>query len=208
MRSLQAAPASPPHGRVARNPCDCDLASSKRLAVLLCSAAMTPTRVVATVIVAAAIMGWVVAVGRGDPLHDDKPIIGRIQAHVVDVADGDTINIEFRGDVHTVRLLGIDTPETHHPTKPVQCFGPEASEFTTQVLLGQTVELEFDQQRRDAYGRLLAWVWLDGELFNKTVVSVGNARLLLIPPNLAHGRTLLKAQQLAISTGVGLWAAC
>jgi micrococcal nuclease len=76
------------------------------------------------------------------------------------------------------------------------------------VLLGQTVELEFDQQRRDAYGRLLAWVWLDGELFNKTVVSVGNARLLLIPPNLAHGRTLLKAQQLAISTGVGLWAAC
>jgi micrococcal nuclease len=169
---------------------------------------MTPTRVVATVIVAAAIMGWVVAVGRGDPLHDDKPIIGRIQAHVVDVADGDTIDIEFRGDVHTVRLLGIDTPETHHPTKPVQCFGPEASEFTTQALLGRTVELEFDQQRRDAYGRLLAWVWLDGELFNKTVVSVGNARLLLIPPNLAHGRTLLKAQQLAISTGVGLWAAC
>ncbi|MCB0975322.1 MAG: thermonuclease family protein [Actinobacteria bacterium] len=169
---------------------------------------MTPMRVVATLIVAAAIMGWVVAIGRGDPLQNDKPVIGRIEVHVVGVADGDTIDVEFRGHVSTVRLLGIDTPETHHPNKPVQCFGPEASAWTTSTLMGATVELEFDQQRRDVYDRLLAWVWLDGELVNTTLVKLGYARLLLIPPNLAHGRALLTALESAQGRQAGLWASC
>ena len=79
---------------------------------------------------------------------------------VVEVLDGDTIVVARGNRRDTIRLLGIDTPETHHPTKPVQCFGPEASEYTTRRLSGQRVRLEDDVETHDIYGRHLAYVYL------------------------------------------------
>ena len=88
-------------------------------------------------------------------------------------------------------MLGVDTPETHHPTKPVQCYGPEASDWTRVRLLGQPVKLERDAETRDIYSRLLMYVSLDGERFNDELLRLGYARLLVIPPNGAHARAML-----------------
>ncbi|MGH9869160.1 MAG: thermonuclease family protein [Candidatus Polarisedimenticolia bacterium] len=90
-------------------------------------------------------------------------------AKVVAVVDGDTIKVELPSGVETVRLIGVDTPETIHPQKPVEHFGKEASAFTTRVSFGQVVRLEDDPQgaNRDKYARLLRYVFLpDGKLLN------------------------------------------
>src|SRR3954453_1316 len=109
---------------------------------------MTRSRVVVVVILAAASFGgW-----RLGQAHR----AATAEWTVVNVVDGDTIDVA-RGpdgrDTDTVRLLGIDTPETHHPTKPVECFGPEAAAFTKSQLEGRTVTLEDDVEPRDVYGR-------------------------------------------------------
>jgi micrococcal nuclease len=127
---------------------------------------------------------------------------------VADVVDGDTIEVAVAGRRETVRLLGVDTPETLHPHRPVECFGPEASAFTHSRLLGRTVRLTFDRVRRDRYGRLLAYVEVDGRRFNDVLLAGGYATLLVIPPNGAHGRTMLDRELEARRAGRGLWGAC
>src|SRR3989337_1271784 len=92
---------------------------------------------------------------------------------VTQVVDGDTIRVG-RGWRNTkVRLLGVDTPETVHPDKPVEFFGSEASEFTKKSLKGKKVHLEFEHlNQMDKYGRLLAYVYLsDGSLFNAELIK-------------------------------------
>ncbi len=108
----------------------------------------------------------------------------------------------------TIRILGVDTPETHHPTKPVQCFGPEASAYTHDRLLGRTVQLEDDVETHDVYGRRLAYVIVDGERFDDELLRLGYARLLVIPPNEMHARAMLQAELEARRAGRGLWGAC
>ncbi|MET0895698.1 MAG: thermonuclease family protein, partial [Acidimicrobiia bacterium] len=128
---------------------------------------------------------------------------------VVDVLDGDTIVVRRAGGANeTVRILGVDTPETHHPTKPVGCYGPEASAFTSRRLFGQVVTLEDDVQRRDIYHRRLAYVYLHGERFNDVLLRRGYARLLVIAPNGAHARMMLDEELDAEQHGRGLWGAC
>ena len=128
---------------------------------------------------------------------------------VVDVLDGDTIVVRRAGgQEETVRLLGIDTPETHHPTKPVECFGPEASAFTSRRLFGEVVTLEDDVETRDIYDRRLAYVYLDGARFNDVLLRRGYARLLVIEPNRAHARDLLDEELAAERDRRGLWGAC
>jgi micrococcal nuclease len=85
----------------------------------------------------------------------------------------------------------LDTPETHHPTKPVQCYGPEASAYTASRLFGQLVRLDDDVERRDIYGRRLAYVYLRGVNFEQELLRKGYARLLVIEPNHAHARDML-----------------
>ena len=96
-----------------------------------------------------------------------------IEATVVRVIDGDTIRVRVRGKVHTVRLIGVDTPETVHPTKTVQHFGAEASAYTKAALEGKTVTLEADPtgDTRDRYGRLLRYVHLDGQNFGDYILG-------------------------------------
>ncbi len=103
---------------------------------------------------------------------------GSSQATVVRVVDGDTIRVNLDGKEVTIRMIGLDTPETKDPRKPVQCFGQEASNKAVQLLNGATVYLEVDptQGTYDAYQRLLSYVWLsDGRLFNQLMIDEGYA---------------------------------
>ncbi len=132
-----------------------------------------------------------------------------VNATVVDTIDGDTIRVAYAdGRQDTVRLLGVDTPETHHPTKPVECFGPEASDHTRARLLGREVSLERDVEARDIYGRFLAYVVVDGTRYNDELLRDGYARYLVIAPNGAHARSLLAAELDAQHARRGLWGAC
>ncbi|MDR2257871.1 MAG: thermonuclease family protein [Treponema sp.] len=103
-----------------------------------------------------------------------------IQAEVVGHVDGDTIRVRIPnppaglGAVETIRLIGVDTPETVHPSRPVEVFGQEASDFTKTRLLGRPVHLAFDWDLRDRYGRLLAYIYTpDGRCFNAALVGEG-----------------------------------
>jgi len=148
---------------------------------------------------AASLGGWWLGVAR----HD-----ARGPVRVANVVDGDTIEVAVDGRRETVRLLGVDTPETVHPRRPVECFGPEASAFTQSRLLGRTVRLTFDRVQRDPYGRLLAYVEVDGRRFNDVLLAGGYATLLVIPPNGAHGRIMLERELEARRAGRGLWGVC
>jgi micrococcal nuclease len=142
------------------------------------------------------------------PAEASSPRPRRPSASVTRVVDGDTIEVTRPGGSEDVRLIGIDTPETVHPTVPVECFGPKASSFTNRSLLGRRVRLEFDEERRDHYGRLLAYVWLDGKLFNKVLVERGYAEVTIYEPNDAHEGALYAAESRARSTHRGAWGAC
>lgn len=93
--------------------------------------------------------------------------------HVERVIDGDTLMLE--GQVR-VRLIGVDTPETKHPRKPVEPLGPEATEFTRSQVENRDVKLGFDRERRDRYGRVLAYVYVDGKLLNEEIIRAGFSR--------------------------------
>jgi micrococcal nuclease len=153
-----------------------------------------------TVLAVASVLGlWL-----GDQRDDATPA-----ARVIEVIDGDTIIVAFAdGSTDTVRLLGINTPETHHPTRPVECFGPEAAAYTTRQLAGHIIRLEGDVESRDVYGRRLAYVLLRGQRFNDKLLRMGYARLLVIAPNRLHAHALLEAELAARHADRGLWAQC
>lgn len=130
---------------------------------------------------------------------------------VIETIDGDTIDVRIGYKRQRIRLLGIDTPETKDPRKPVQCFGREASERTDELLPpGTVVRLEHDIEKHDAYNRLLAYVWRasDGLFVNLDLVADGYADILSIPPNTAHADEFRAAMTAAKATPVGLWATC
>ena len=130
---------------------------------------------------------------------------------VVAVIDGDTVDVEVGGRTERVRLLGIDTPETVDPDRPVECHGPEASALTHSLLPdGTAVRLERDEEARDRYGRLLAYVFRvdDGVFVNLTVLAAGEAEILSIEPNHAYAAELAAAADAARSAGLGLWGGC
>ncbi len=92
---------------------------------------------------------------------------------VVKIVDGDTIKVKIGGSTETVRLIGVDTPETVHPNRPVEYFGKEASAFTKRMANGKSVRLEDDPEctNRDKYGRLLRYVYLpDGTMLNGLII--------------------------------------
>ena len=133
------------------------------------------------------------------------------RATVVRVIDGDTIVVHLGGRDENVRLIGLDTPETHKPDTPVECYGPEASGRMSALLPpGTTVRLVRDIEARDRYGRLLAYVYRDsdGLFIDATMLSEGFAGTLAIPPNLAHRVELDAAVAEAQSARRGLWQAC
>lgn len=163
----------------------------------------------AIVIAAASFSGW--WFGRNGPGTPSNPVAAtgsRFAARVIRTVDGDTVHVQTARGPDVVRLLGVNTPETHHPTKPVECFGPEASAFTERRLTGRSVELELDVEHRDKYGRLLAYVLLDGHRFNDELLRRGYAQVLIIAPNGVHARSMVEEELAAKRARVGLWGAC
>ncbi|MGE7602199.1 thermonuclease family protein [Peribacillus sp. NPDC097675] len=131
------------------------------------------------------------------------------KAEIVRVVDGDTVKIKTaNGREETVRLLLIDTPETVHPSKPVQPFGPEASKFTKELLpAGSEVEVETGIGERDKYGRLLAYFYVDGKMVNKLLLEKGLARVAYVyAPNTKYLDELEAIQKQAQKKEVGIWS--
>lgn len=150
-----------------------------------------------------------------EPGSDGAPAVGStsdpagaVTAKVLRVVDGDTIEVDLDGTTEDVRYIGIDTPETVKPDTPVQCFGPEASARNHELVEGRTVRLRFDRERRDAYGRLLAYVFVGDRLINAALVSGGFARTLEIAPNTSRAAELGRLEDKAGAAGRGLWQAC
>ncbi|HEX7017699.1 MAG TPA: thermonuclease family protein [Patescibacteria group bacterium] len=139
---------------------------------------------------------------------ENEPIIrqdGRESVKVTEVIDGDTIRLE---DGRTVRYIGIDTPETKHPTVGQECFGQEASAKNAELVKGKAVELEKDVSQTDRYGRLLRYVWVNGQLVNEVLVAEGYAVASSYPPDVARQEQLRMAEQVARQENKGLWATC
>jgi micrococcal nuclease len=129
---------------------------------------------------------------------------------VVKVVDGDTIVVDMNGTEETVRFIGVDTPETHKPNTPVQCFGPDASDFTHRILDGKTVRLEADptNDNRDRYGRLLRYVYAEnGTLLEQAIIEQGFGFAYTSFP-FQKKEAFIQAQTDARAQAKGLWAAC
>jgi micrococcal nuclease len=137
--------------------------------------------------------------------------LGAGSGRVTRVVDGGTIVVDLDGRSEKIRLLGIDTPETKSPTKPVQCYGKEASTHTSDLLTpGTEVRLERDVEERDTYGLMLAYVYRasDGLFVNLELARDGFASLLTYQPNVAHVGELSAAVDDARSRQAGLWGQC
>ena len=132
-------------------------------------------------------------------------------ARVVRPVDGDTVVVDIDGQEESVRLIGIDTPESVAQDRPVECYGPEAKERTAELLPGGTlVRLERDVEARDRYDRLLAYVIRDedGAFVNRLLVEEGFAESMAYPPNTTRQAELDEAEAEARADERGLWAAC
>jgi micrococcal nuclease len=129
-------------------------------------------------------------------------------AFVVRVVDGDTIEAQIGDRVEDVRYIGVDTPETVKPDTPVQCFGPQASAFNHRLVERRQVRLVFGVERRDVYGRLLAYVYLGQHFVNADLVRRGLARSLTIPPNDRFAPLFRRLEMHAARAGRGLWGTC
>lgn len=152
--------------------------------------------------------------GSASGLRPIGPTVSGLE--VIRVVDGDTLHVRIDGRDETVRLIGINTPETVKEGSPIECYGPEASDYAKQALTGRTVTLEYDesQGRTDQYGRTLAYVWLEGDdgsltLVNLDEVTGGYARERQYGPTpYAWKSTFRAAQSQARAAGVGLWGSC
>ena len=127
---------------------------------------------------------------------------------VVRIIDGDTIEVEQDGKPVKVRLIGVDTPETVHPSKPVEEYGKEASRFTSNLLKGESVYLEFDKDKTDKYGRTLAFVYRapDGLFVNLEIIRQGYGHAYTKYPFNDELMTLFRYyERQAREAGRGLW---
>ena len=161
----------------------------------------------ALVVLAIAIV-VLVAGSEDEPGSEPGDPAGSVSVTVTRVVDGDTVEVSLDGETEDVRYIGVDTPESVAPGEPVECFGKRASRFNQGLVEGETVRLRFDHERRDRYGRLLAYVHLGPLLVNAELVRRGYARTLAIPPNTGRAELFSRLQQQAGDAGRGLWAAC
>ncbi|MEO8330497.1 MAG: thermonuclease family protein [Candidatus Nanopelagicales bacterium] len=182
---------------------------------------MTEHRLVANVVTVLAVCALTSGCGRdvsiGTPRDDDRVGAPGHLSHgwrVSRVIDGDTLDVSRKGSTVRIRLIGVDAPETAHPSVPVECFGHEASTFARHALLHEHVSLEFDasQARTDRYGRSLAYVWIDSSsrftLFNQRAIRLGYANEYTFRTEYRWRNQFLRAERRARAAEVGLWADC
>lgn len=137
------------------------------------------------------------------------PLDGRFPAHISAVVDGDTVKLNYQGKVQSIRMIGVDTPETKDRRKPVQCFGLEASAFTKKTLLDQDVMVAHDptQDTLDRYQRPLLYIWLsDGRLFNQLLIQEGYAFEYTYNIPYQYQDAFKAAENDARSASRGLWS--
>jgi micrococcal nuclease len=125
------------------------------------------------------------------------------EARVVKVTDGDTVVLEGGAKV---RFLGVDAPEMERDGRPAEFMAHKSKDYVAGLIQGKTVRLEYDRERYDRYGRLLAYLFLpDGSMVNLAVVRQGLARVYAQAPNVRHQEALNAAQQEAMAAGRGIW---
>ncbi|WP_226530219.1 thermonuclease family protein [Metabacillus niabensis] len=130
-----------------------------------------------------------------------------LDAEVTKVVDGDTLHVMISGKKETIRLLLVDTPETVHPSKEVQPFGPEASNYMKEKLNGEEIQVELGIGERDKYGRLLAYVYHDNQMINKRLLEKGLARVAYVfEPNTKYIDEFNEIQKQAQNEQVGIWS--
>lgn len=132
----------------------------------------------------------------------------KVEVTLEKAIDGDTISVNYQNKKENVRFLLVDTPETSHPRLGEQPFGQEAKEFTANLVeSAEKLELEFDiGQNRDKYGRLLAYVYVDGKMLQEELLKQGLARVAYIyEPNTRYVDSFTEIQKTAQSEGIGIW---
>jgi len=127
---------------------------------------------------------------------------------VLRVIDGDTILVSLGGREERVRYIGVDTPETVAPERPVECFGKEASDANAALVAGKTIRLERDVSDRDRFGRLLRYVYIGGVHVNEELVRRGYATVTTFPPDVRETARFRALEQEAREAGRGLWRTC
>ncbi|BCN87839.1 thermonuclease family protein [Staphylococcus argenteus] len=130
-------------------------------------------------------------------------------ATLIKAIDGDTVKLMYKGKPMTFRLLLIDTPETKHPKKGVEKYGPEASAFTKNMVENaKKIEVEFDKgQKTDKYGRGLAYIYADGKMVNQALVRQGLAKVAYVyKPNNTHEQLLRKSEAQAKKEHLNIWS--
>lgn len=165
---------------------------------------MRPTRTLALLVASASTLTACASAPAGQPAGPDRGVV----AHLV---DGDTLDVRIGGRTERVRLVGVDTPESVAPNRPVQCYGAEASTYlATLVPEGTEVRLERDTVARDRYDRLLAYVYRadDDLLVNLAMVEQGYADAVTYGDNEALYSRLAAAEADARAGGRGLWGVC
>lgn len=140
------------------------------------------------------------------------------KAYVMRVIDGDTVEVLTDGQIQKIRYIGIDTPETVDPRKPVQCFGREASLKNKELVEGKEIKIEKDVSETDTFGRLLRYVYVgdpspstdgSGQVFvNEELVRQGYAHAATFPPDVKYQELFREAQKEAQSENRGLWSTC
>lgn len=127
---------------------------------------------------------------------------------VTKVVDGDTFWVDDGSRKGLkIRLIGVNTPETVHPQKPVEFYGKEASNYVKGLLEGSKVRLEFDVSKKDRYGRTLAYVYLeDGRFLNADLIKKGYGQAMTVPPNVKFSDSFLELERKAREEKIGLWA--
>ena len=139
-----------------------------------------------------------------DDTSDEK-----IKVTYSESVDGDTAKFELDGKEITVRFLGIDTPETVHPTKGEEPYGKEASNYTKQKLENaEKIEIEYDENasKTDKYERPLVWVWVDDTLLQEELISNGLARTYMLQDNYKYAWMLQENEEKAKEEKVGIWS--
>jgi micrococcal nuclease len=161
------------------------------------------------ILVAAALVVVLLAGGGALRVGDDASAPETRTARVERVVDGDTIIVDLDGVRERVRYIGIDTPESV-AEQPRECYGHRAAEENERLVAGRTVTLTTDEEARDRFGRLLAYVRRDpDDLFvNEVLVRGGFATTLEIRPNVRYAGTFRDEERKARAAGRGLWGAC